>query len=603
MKPALPFESLASARKLRNYRPARQQNKVSCNPERWGHSDRAHSDRNERETMPRITHNRRPMRPSPRSLSCALALVVFALASWALVSNGAGSGWKMIGNDPGNNRTQLLEHKISVDNVSHLAVKWTATTAGDVSATPAVADGVVYFGDFGGMEWKLDAATGKAIWSHKVSDYTGIDGDISRSSPALDGGTLVIGDLLSAKMMGIDAKSGDLRWITPLDPDPHAIVTGSPVLADGTIYVGTSQAGASTYPGALVALNAATGKVLWRTYSLPNPDGTPGGYWGAVMLGAPSVDVEDGLVFASFKSASGEPASVKACNAAAPGGFSESCEQPGSYFSSIVALNLKTAAPVWSYRVIGETPWQRACGSQPPEVTWCGAEADNPMNHGDKWDVGGSAPNVFQLGSGRERRTVVGVGEKSGVYILLDAKTGKFIWNTLVGPGGDMGGMEWGTAYDGKRIYVSISNQHHISYRITEDGKLTDVSSTGGSWAALDPLTGKILWQRPDPQTEVLNGQPVGVWDYAPVSAANGVVYVASMAKSGNEFYALDGETGKILWAQSAGSSVNAGPAIVDGVVYWGSGYSKARAEGNGNNKLFAFTLAEAITADASPSK
>ena len=520
-----------------------------------------------------------------------LTIIGLSIALVTVALKGAGPEWRSIGNDPGNNRTQPLERKIGVQNVSRLAVKWTATTAGDVSATPAVADGAVYFGDFGGMEWKLDAATGHAIWSRKVSDYTGIDGDTSRSSPALAGDTLVIGDLRAAKMMGIDAKSGDLRWITPLDPDPHAIVTASPVLAGDTIYVGTSQAGTSTYPGALVALDAATGRILWRTYSMPNPDGLPDGYWGGVMLGPPAVDVQGGLVFASFKAAEGEPPAVKACNATAQGGFSESCEQPGSYFSSIVAFNTKTGAPVWSYRVIGDAPWQKACASQPAAVTWCAPEADNPINHGDKWDVGGSGPNVFEYGPARDRRTVVGVGEKSGVYIVLDAKTGKFIWNTIVGPGGDMGGMEWGTAYDGKRIYVSIANQHHISYRMTEEGKLTDTSSTGGSWAALDPETGKIIWQRPDPQTEELNGQTVGVWDLAPVSAANGLAYVASMAKTGNEFYALDGATGKILWAQPAGSSVNAGPAIVDGVVYWGAGYSRARAEGNGNNKFFAFAL------------
>lgn len=282
---------------------------------------------------------------------------------------------------------------------------------------------------------------------------------------------------------------------------------------------------------------------------------------------------------------------MKACNQAAPNGFSESCEQPGAYHSSLVAFDMKTGKAVWSYRAIGDVPWKRACASQPADVTWCGAESDNPLNRGDKWDFGGSAPNVFELSNGREQRTVVGVGQKSGLYLLLDAKTGKFIWNTLVGPGGDMGGIAWGSAYDGKRIYVSISNQHHLPYRMTENGNLTDISSTGGSWAALDPETGKILWQRADPQTEVIGGKTVGVWDYAPVSVANGIVYAASMAKSSNEFYALDGATGEILWTFSAGSSVNAGPAIVDGTVYWGSGYSKARAEGSGNNAFFAFGL------------
>jgi len=503
--------------------------------------------------------------------------------------------WPMIGHDSADNRNQPLERTIGPSNVSRLAPKCVATTAGDVSATPAVVNGAVYFGDFGGMEWKLDADTGKVIWSHKVSDYTGITGDISRSSPSLAGNTLVIADLRAPIVMGINAATGDMRWSTRLDPDPHAIMTGSPVLAGDTIYVGTSQAGASSYPGMLAALDAQTGRILWRRYSLPNPDGLPGGYWGAVMFGPPAVDVPDGLVFGSFKAAEGEPAAVKACHATDPNGFNESCEQPGSYLSSIVAFKLKTGAPVWSYRVLGDVAWQRACGSQPATVTWCAPESDNPMQSGgDKWDVGGSGPNVFQIGQGRDKRTVVGVGEKSGVYIVLDAKTGKFIWNTLIGPGGDMGGMEWGTAYDGDRIYTSITNQHHIQYELTEHGVISDTTVTGGSWAALDPITGTILWQTADPQVETLPGLgAVGVWDLGPVTVANGVVYASSMAKlaSQDQMFALDAKTGAILWQFSAGSSVNAGPAVVDGTVYWGSGYSRSRVEGSGNNRLYAFSI------------
>jgi polyvinyl alcohol dehydrogenase (cytochrome) len=539
--------------------------------------------------MPSMRYNGRP---SPRFRKFTLAAMALAIASGTFAMNGDGPRWRMIGNNSRNSRNQPFEHKIGVENARRLELKWKAPTAGDVSGTPAVADGAVYFGDFGGMEWKLSAETGDVIWSHKISDYTGIGGDISRTSPTLVDDTLVIGDLSAPNIMGIDAKSGDLRWITKLDPDPHAIITGSPVLADGTIFVGTSQAGTSTYPGALVALNPHTGEMLWRTYSLPNPDGVAGGYWGAVMFEPPAVDVRDHLVFATFKVAQGEPPAVKACNAAAPGGFSEACEQPGSYLSSIVAFDMKTGTPKWSYRVVGENPWKKACGSQPSTVTWCAAESDNPLNGGDKWDLGGSGPNVFEIGHGHDQRTVVGVGEKSGVYVVLDAKTGEFVWNTLVGPGGDMGGIEWGTAYDGDRIYVSITNQHHISYQMTERGKLTSTTATGGSWAALDPETGKILWQRADPQTETVGTATVGVWDLAPVSAANGVVYAASMAKGGNEFYALDGATGETLWAWPAGSSVNAGPAIVDGSVYWGSGYARAGAvEGSGNNMFYAFTL------------
>ena len=133
----------------------------------------------------------------------------------------------------------------------------------------------------------------------------------------------------------------------------------------------------------------------------------------------------------------------------------------------------------------GHEPWLRACGSQPASVTWCAAESD-----GEKWDLGGSGANVMRLRVDRHwrgdddgrwrfveahRRDVVGIGGKSGVYTLLDAKTGEFIWSTLIGPGGDQGGMNWGTAFDGDRIYVSITNQHHIS--VQADAERRDLTN------------------------------------------------------------------------------------------------------------------------------
>jgi polyvinyl alcohol dehydrogenase (cytochrome) len=450
-----------------------------------------------------------------------------------------------------------------------------------------------------------------------VSDYTGIPGDIARTSPSLAGNTLVVGDLKHPNMLGIDAKTGELRWMTQVHPDPHGIMTGSPVLAGDTIYTGVSASGASgpgaTFRGAIVALNAHTGGILWRTYSLPDNGGLPGGYAGATMFSPPAVDVAAGLVYGTFGQPYAEPASVTACHAA-HGGFTESCEQPGSYLKSVVAFDLRTGAPRWSYRVQGHGPWLQACGSLPPAVTWCAPESD-----GEKWDIGGSGVNVFRLRMHRHRpdddgggnddvdrdddddatrgeqsRDVVGLGGKSGVYTLLDAKTGQFIWNTLLGPGGDQGGMEWGTAFDGTRIYASITNHHHIPYKLTENGVLTNTTVTGGSWAALDPRSGAILWQTADPQVETLPGMGVvGVWDLAPVTAANGIVYAASMAKlaSQNQMFALDASTGAILWQFAAGSSVNAGPAVAEGTVYWGSGYSRSGVEGSGNNQFYAFSI------------
>ena len=162
--------------------------------------------------------------------------------------------------------------------------------------------------------------------------------------------------------------------------------------------------------------------------------------------------------------------------------------------------------------------------------------------------------------------------------------------------------MEWGTAFDGHRIYASITNQHHIPYELTENGVISSTTATGGSWAALDPETGKILWQKADPgqvtlTTGALRGT-FGSWALAPVTSANGIVYASSMAYPTSivpiayQMFALDAKTGQILWKNAVGTSVNSGPAVVDGSVYWGSGYTKSAEGGpNPNPKVYAFSI------------
>jgi len=102
---------------------------------------------------------------------------------------------------------------------------------------------------------------------------------------------------------------------------------------------------------------------------------------------------------------------------------------------------------------------------------------------------------------------------------------------------------------------------------------------TGGIWNAVDAATGKILWQ---------TGDPDNASDYGSVSEANGVVYAGSLS---GKMYALDAKTGAILWHFTTAGSVIDGPSIVNGVVYWGSGYN--RVGGTANNKLYAFTVPE----------
>jgi polyvinyl alcohol dehydrogenase (cytochrome) len=153
------------------------------------------------------------------------------------------------------------------------------------------------------------------------------------------------------------------------------------------------------------------------------------------------------------------------------------------------------------------------------------------------------------------------------------------VWATQVGPGGTGGGIQWGSATDGRRVYAAIANSSGQSYTITSAGGQQSTIS-GGSWAALDAATGRILWQTADPQ---------GARDSGFVSTANGVVYAGSAAVTGNNMYALDAGSGAILWKFASGGPVISGAAVVRGTVYWGSGYGR----GANHYKVYAFSLPE----------
>jgi polyvinyl alcohol dehydrogenase (cytochrome) len=170
-------------------------------------------------------------------------------------------------------------------------------------------------------------------------------------------------------------------------------------------------------------------------------------------------------------------------------------------------------------------------------------------------------------------RQLVGAGAKSGIYWALDAQTGAIVWSSEAGPGSTLGGIEWGTATDGKRIYIAEGNFARLPY--PHDDSLPPT----GSFAALDPATGAILWQVTDPS----GGTPLGA-----VSVSNGVVYAGSLS---NHMYALDAANGKVLKDLVGQGASNAGPAISDdGVVFWGNGYARFFL-GDPSTTFYAFSI------------
>src|SRR6201984_2263471 len=101
--------------------------------------------------------------------------------------------WRIAGQNLNNTWSQPAEHSIPPANVKDLTPKWVFTTGGDVSATPTVDGDAVYFPDWGGNLFAVQKDSGRLIWSHKISDYDGVEGAVSRVSPAVDDDLLIIG--------------------------------------------------------------------------------------------------------------------------------------------------------------------------------------------------------------------------------------------------------------------------------------------------------------------------------------------------------------------------------------------------------------------------
>ena len=525
-----------------------------------------------------------PMKDRNVLLSKGALITVLLLVSTLIAqgqSDESRSGqWRIAGQNLSNSRSQPAERSITPANVNGLTPKWVFTTGGDVSATPTVDGDAVYFPDWGGSLFAVEKNSGRLIWSHKISDYDGVNGAISRVSPAIDGNQIIIGDIPNSKqvhnganVISVDRQTGTLRWMTQVDTHPAAIITGSPVVFDGVVYIGVSSSEETlaldpAYPccsfrGSVVALDVKTGRMLWKTFDMPDNGGRPGGYSGGAVWQPPAIDPKRRTLFVATGNNYTAPADVEACQNATP---TANCAAADDFFDTALALDLTTGQIKWSKRLQGLDTFTGACGfgTTPP----ISGNPNCPVPTSPDFDFGGAGPNLVG--------NIIGFGQKSGIYWALNPDDGNIVWSTPVGPGAALGGIEWGTATDGQRIYVAISNSDHLPYTLVPSGQ----HITWGAWSALDVATGKILWQTADPT--------VGTIDTGSVSVANGVMYAGSYS---GQMYALDTRTGTILWNFASGGTVIDGPSIVDGTLYWGSGYRNI-PPGIGNNKVYAFTLA-----------
>lgn len=509
-------------------------------------------------------------------LSAVLGVVLTSLLISGAALASQGSEWTSAGGNRQNTRFQESEHKLSVSNVSGLTTKWAFTTAGDVSATPAVDGESVYFPDWAGNLYAVDKLTGALKWSVNIAAVSGVPGDKARATPAVTEDKLIIGTQGpfggGGKVLAFNKFNGALVWSTVADSHPAAIITQSATVFDGRVFVGVSsleEALAAFIPGyeccsfrgSMLALDLNTGAILWKTYTAPM------GYSGNAVWGSsPAIDTKRGQVYIATGNNYSVPVDVLGCVADNTGNpnAQAACLSPDDHFDSILALNLKTGAIRWATRAIPYDAWTVDC------IPFFGDGSNCPDPAGPDYDFG-QMPALFTVkadGKGKPR-DLVGAGQKSGQYWALDPDTGAVVWVTQAGPGGTGGGLQWGSAVDGKRVYTANANS---------DAK--PPFGTNGVWSGIDAVTGQLLWQTTPPNGGSTSG---------PVTTANGVVFGCSLDPQGY-MYALNASTGVVLWSFASGGSCLSGAAISDGTLFWGSGYSNF-GFGTPNNKVYAFGL------------
>jgi polyvinyl alcohol dehydrogenase (cytochrome) len=499
----------------------------------------------------------------------------------------AGPKWNGWGVTTTNTRFQdAAMTGLTAADVPRLKLKWAFGFPGDLqsNAQSTIAGGRVFVGSAGGVVYSLSAATGCVHWFFETGAPMRAAVSVARvKTPTGMRYAALFGDG-AANAYAVDAETGKLLWKTKVETSPVARITGSPTFYDGRYYVpmASSEEGAGTTPtyecchfrGSVTALDAATGKIVWQTYTIPevpfpttkNKIGTQlWGPSGAPVWSSPAIDPRRNALYITTGNNYSDP--------------------PSKTSDSFMALDLKTGKILWSRQMSPTDAYVSAC--RLPDKTNC------PASNGPDFDFSAS-PILVTLSNGR--RALV-AGQKSAIVHAVDPdRQGEVIWQTRVGEGGTMGGVQWGSATDGTNVYVALSDIGRIMLTYSQFTAADD--KRGGGMFALKLETGERVWYTP----------PVGCGtrarcspaQSAAVSAFPGVAFSGSVDGHMRAYSTVDGA---VLWdfdtirpyttvngVEARGGSLDGpGPAIGGGMIYVNSGYHTAG--GAPGNVLLAFSV------------
>jgi polyvinyl alcohol dehydrogenase (cytochrome) len=535
-------------------------------------------------------------RRSGRLALAVAAVSVVALAGVAAASpqNQQGGGhrasadWPMWQKSPNGTRFNADEKKITPATAGSLKLKWAYTYAPVPNAAhgsqPAIVDGVLYVGAPDAKFLALDAKTGATKWAFDLSTVVKAASNDVRDGASVVGNRVYFGDS-TGRIYALDKATGTLVWAKSINDNPTSVLTGSPLVFDGKVYIGesTTEGGmprdpnyaCCTHRGQVVALDAGTGAVAWRYYTMPAAKQV--GTWpsgaakfapsGGSVWSTPVVDAQTRTIFVGTgNSMTGEEGDT----------------------DSVLAISADTGKVRWKQKAIPRDVYTAACGAAPGPTEYCPGKGEYAFDA----DFGASA-NVITVGG----RTLVTIGQKGGLFHAYDARTGAIAWETRLEPldphAADPGssGVQWASVYDGKWLYAATHRGN--------PGKLY----------ALDPATGKIMWRSPHPADGCTTGGAAASPDlcelaYTPaVSGTPGLIYEGS---SDGKFRVYSSADGSVLFTYDAvrdftgvngptghgsGISGTGGAVIVDGMVYVQAGYYPFYPSNGKGAVLLAFGL------------
>jgi polyvinyl alcohol dehydrogenase (cytochrome) len=479
-------------------------------------------------------------------------------------------GWEGWGGGIENRRFQpTAAAGLKRDDVNNLKLKWAFGFPGAAATfgQPTSYAGRLFVGSEDGTVYALDSATGCLWWRFKASATVKTAVSIGNQ-----GNAAFFGDT-NGYVYALKVSDGSVLWKVRPDSHSAARITGSPLLVGGRLYVPVSsgEEGAAadpyypccTFRGSVVALETASGKQIWRAYTLtedPKPTRKSAQgvqYWGpsgAAVWSVPTADLKRHSIYVATGNNYSDP--------------------PTAMSDAVVAFDLNSGKKLWSRQFTASDLWNAGCVAE---------KKDNcPQPRGDDYDFG-APPILVSLAGGRN---ILLLAQKSGMIYALDPdRRGALLWKSRIGKGGPLGGVEWGGAADHRYAYFTLSDYDF------------DNQMAGGGVFALDLRNGRQVWHAPPAKPACAGQFGCSAAQMAPPTLTPEAVFAGSLD---GHLRAYDTRDGTVVWdfdtvqdfrttngVKAHGGSLNgAGPAIVSGMVYVNTGYTNALA----GNVLLAFS-------------